>query len=90
MSADDDVKADSRGIQIERMKIVQDIEQNTARTRNGRVGQRLGPFSFVNIPAHGNHRCQFFQSGKNLRLSYIAGMENQLRTAQLLQGLWTQ
>ena len=90
MPADNDMKTSCRGIQVERMDIMKNIEENFTSFGDRCFGQTVRPVQLVNVSAHSNNWSQFTQRSENFRLAHIAGVKNQLRSTKSFQCLRTQ
>ena len=90
MPANNDVETGGRRVQVEGVHVVKNVEEDFARFRHRRFGQRPGPIGGVHVSAHGNDRSEFPQRSEDFRLAYITGMKNQLRTTKRLERLRTQ
>lgn len=82
MAADDHTESRGLGVQVKRMHVVKDVKHRRPRLGDRGFRQRFGPFSFIDVSAHGNHERQRSESGENFGLSHVSGMDNQLGTAK--------
>jgi hypothetical protein len=90
MPADDDVEAGRRGIDIQLLKIVDDVDGCGTGFSDCGHRQRRGPVSSVKVSPDGDYRSDCFEDIEDLGLSHIAGVDDQLRPRQDAQRLVAQ
>src|SRR6267143_2426758 len=89
MAADDRLEAGGGRIEVERVEVVQDIEDDVPDANDLRVLQRLRPILTVVVPPHGDHRSHFAQRLQHVGTADVTGVDDQLRAAQGVDRLWT-
>ena len=90
MPADNHMEASSRGVQVESMRIVENINDKFARLGQRRFGQRPCPIRRIHVSAHGYDGSKLLQRAEDFGLAYITRVKNLLRTAKRLQRLRAQ
>jgi hypothetical protein len=85
--ANDNLKAGRRGIQIQGIHVVKNVEKGGASFGDGSFRQGPGPRGSIHVSAHGDDRRESAQGIKNFRPTNITCVEDEFRTAKRLQGL---
>ena len=90
VAADDDMESGGRGIQVESVQIVQNVEENPTRFRDRCFRQGARPIRLIYVSTNGNKGSEFSQRIENFRFADVTGVKNQLRTAKRFKGLRAQ
>jgi len=89
MPTDDDVELCDGRVEVELLKVVKDVDQGRASFDDCRQRQLRCPGSLVDVSSDGDqrrHRAELFE---DLRLADIAGVEDQVGSAESRQRLRT-
>jgi hypothetical protein len=78
------------GIKVQRVDIMEYIDQCWARFRHGRFTQRIRPVPMVRIAPYGDHWRQGLQSIEDFLPANVSRMDNQLGSAQSFESLRAQ
>src|SRR5436190_19634706 len=90
MTADDHPEAGGRGIEVQIVDVVDDIDHGAGGFGNSSRGKLRCPRLDIHVPTYRDHRRQAFERGKNIGLTDIAGMDDQLRAAQSVECFGTE
>lgn len=90
MSAHDHLESRRGRIEIQRVNIVQHVDQRVSGFRNGRLRKRIRPGIVVRVSPHGHYGRQFLQRIDNFRAADVACMQNQFHPLQCLDRLLAQ
>ena len=82
MPADDEIEARDGRVHVHLLNIMQDVYQRRPSLGDGRHRQPRRPGALVYISAYGNHRSHGTQLFNDLRLSNVAGMDDQIAALQ--------
>jgi hypothetical protein len=66
---------------------VQHVDYHSTRLNDFSYGQCLRPLSRIHISSHCDDRCDGSQCLENLRSPYVPGVEDQVRSAQRINGV---
>src|ERR1700679_2599369 len=69
---------------------MQQIDGNSLNFQNLRFSQARALAIEVDIPPHRRHRSNLFELPQNLRVSYVANMQNPLHAIERRRYLWRQ
>jgi hypothetical protein len=87
MAAHHHSEARRRGIKVQRVDIMEYIDQCWARFRHGRFGKRIRPVPMVRIAPHGDHWRQSLQRIEDLLSANVSRMDDHLGPAQSFESL---
>ena len=90
MAADHHSEARRRSIKIQRVDIMEYIDQRWAGFHHCRFRQRIRPASMVRIAPHGDYRRQSLQRIKDFLSANVSSMDNHLGPAQSFESLRAQ
>lgn len=82
MSADDDIEACRRRIEVQFRQIVKYVDPMTSRFDHCCQREAGGPIRLINIASDSNNRCNRAKLIEDLRLADIAGMNDEMGTLQ--------
>jgi hypothetical protein len=87
MAAHHHSEARRRGIQVQRVDIMEYIDQCRSRLRHCRFRQRIRPLTMVCVAPHGDHWRHSLQSIEDFLPANVSRMDNHLGPAQSVESL---
>jgi hypothetical protein len=82
MATNNDAESCGSGFQIQRMKVVKDVDGGAGGFDNGNGGQDVGPAGGVDIAADSNDRGDLAESVENFGTADVAGVDDEIGAAQ--------
>ncbi len=78
---------ESRGgrVKIERLDIMQHVDQRVACFRHGRFRKRIGPGTVIGVAPDGHHGRQLFERFDDFRSADVTRVDDQFAAAQRLE-----
>src|SRR5436190_24354254 len=90
MTADDHPEAGGRGIEVQIVDVVDDIDHGAGGFGDSSRGKLRCPRLDIHVATYCDHRREAFQRGKNIGLTDVAGMDDQFRASQSVERFGTE